>query len=160
MIIIVAVVVAAATYVVVSFYRIEHTYSHDNKLLLTRQVQLQHNLDKYNESLELIMNQILECHSKDKGRLYILKELPSSDALSIVMDECNVSYAQINREVDEVTFYQTALISNDEVTLSYVGTREDNGKTTWSITKKFPDFARKETIGVKIYNFAFNRGVV
>ena len=150
----------AIVYIIVSFYKIEHTHSYDNRLLLTRQTQLRNNLDKYNESFESAMNQILECHDKDNGRLYNLSELPSNDALSVIMNECNVSLVMINGDVDEITFYQTALPDNDEVTLSYVGRLENNGETAWDITKSFPDFSRKETMGVKIYNFVFNRGII
>lgn len=154
------IVIILMGYISVSFFRIEHAYSVDNTLLLTKQTQLQHNLNEYGEAFESVATQILSCNVREKGHIYVLKEMEPSNDLLILMHECNVSWVQINSELSEITFYQTSYIKNNEVALSYIGILGSNGEITWGITKQFPDFSRRETIGVKLYNLIFNREVV
>ena len=90
------IVIILMGYISVSFFRIEHAYSVDNTLLLTKQTQLQHNLNEYGEAFESVATQILSCNVREKGHIYILKEMEPSNDLLILMNECNVSWVQIN----------------------------------------------------------------
>lgn len=156
-IIIVAILIV---YIGISFFKIEHTYSDDKTLLLTKQNQLQKNINEYQDSFESVAVQILAENVRDKGHIYILEEMEPSNDILTLMNECNVSWAQINAKLDEITFYQTSHIKNNEVALSYIGILESDEKISWRVTKQFPDFKREETFGVKMYNLIFNWGVV
>lgn len=156
-IIIVAILIV---YIGISFFKIEHTYSDDKTLLLTKQNQLQKNINEYQDSFESVAVQILAENVRDKGHIYILEEMEPSNDILTLMNECNVSWAQINAKLDEITFYQTSHIKNNEVALSYIGILESDEKISWRVTKQFHDFNREETFGVKMYNLIFNWGVV
>lgn len=157
---VIVLVAILVSYIGVGFHKIENAYSTRETLLLTKQSQLQQNLNDYIDSFETVSDRIFSNDVRDKGHLYNLEDMEQDDDILTLMNNCNVEWAQINSDLNKITFYQTALIKDNEVILSYVCYIDQSGKKRWGITKKFPDFSRDETIVVKLYNFIYNRAVI
>ena len=153
-------VVALILYICITFYKIEHTLTTEETFLITRQSILQQNLQENIASFEIVADRIFNNDVKEIGHDYYFREMEQDEHIQTLVEKCNVLWARISPDLKEITFYQTTLIEDNEVILSYVCIIDVTGVMTWNITKQFPDFNREETIGVKLYNFIYNRNTI
>lgn len=151
--------VSITLYISIGFYNIEHTYSSDGSILMTKQSELERCISDNIEAFENVADSIITDDSNMHD--YYLKDMMQDDDVITLSDNCNIEWIRIDSDRKRIVFYQTTNSrKKNQIILSYVCRLNSLGGKVWNITKGYPDVNVEETVCVKLYNMIFNNDII